>query len=161
RWRARRRAPPGRGRTAEGEPGTVARCDARTAASSAATFPDGLSARRRSARPLGDERERRPEMGENRRPQGEPKNLPKAQGGIVAYMQLSDAAAASAFYQKAFAAEEVTRMLHPDGQRLIHCHLYINGGSLMLNDPFPEQGMALEAPAAFTLTLMVDDIDAW
>jgi PhnB protein len=31
----------------------------------------------------------------------------------------------------------------------------------MLNDAFPEQGMPLEAPASFTLTLMVDDIDAW
>lgn len=24
--------------------------------------------------------------------------------------------------------------------RLIHCHLYLNGGSLMLSDPFPEHG---------------------
>jgi uncharacterized glyoxalase superfamily protein PhnB len=100
-------------------------------------------------------------MSENRMPQIEPGSLPRPKGGIVSYMQLSDAAAAADFYQKAFGAEEVTRMLHPDGKRIIHCHLYINGGSIMLNDAFPDQGMPLEAPQAFTLTLMVDDIDAW
>ncbi|MBS0331143.1 MAG: VOC family protein [Proteobacteria bacterium] len=94
-------------------------------------------------------------------PQVDPKALAPAKGGIVTYMQVSDANAASAFYQKAFAAQEVTRMLHPDGQRLIHCHLYINDASLMLNDPFPEQGMPHVEPAGFSLTLMVDDIDTW
>jgi PhnB protein len=100
-------------------------------------------------------------MSETRMPQVDPKALAPTKGKIVAYMQLSDAAAASAFYQKAFGAQEVTRMAHPDGKRLIHCHLYINEGSVMLNDPFPDQGMPLVAPQAFTLTLMVEGIDAW
>ncbi|HEY0436393.1 MAG TPA: VOC family protein [Phenylobacterium sp.] len=100
-------------------------------------------------------------MSENRMPQVDPKTLAPALGGIVTYMQLSDAAAASAFYRRAFGAEEKTRMLHPDGQRLIHCHLYLNGGSVMLNDPFPENGMPLVPPQGFTLTLIVDDIDRW
>ena len=100
-------------------------------------------------------------MSETKLPVVEPGSLAPTKGGIVTYMQLSDAAAASAFYQKAFGAEEKTRMLHPDGRRIIHCHLYINDGSVMLNDAFPEQGMPLEAPQSFTLTLMVTDIDAW
>jgi len=100
-------------------------------------------------------------MSENRMPQVDPKSLPAAKGGIVVYMQISDAAGASAFYQKAFGAEEKTRMLHPDGKRLIHCHLWLNDGSIMINDAFPEQGMPLVAPQSFTLTLMVEDIDAW
>lgn len=100
-------------------------------------------------------------MSEDRIPEIKPGSLPIPKGGIVSYLQLSDAAAAADFYKTAFGAEEVTRMLHPDGKRIIHCHLYINGGSLMLNDAFPDQGMPLEAPQAFTLTLMVDDIDAW
>ena len=100
-------------------------------------------------------------MSETGMPQIDPKSLAPTKGGIVTYMQVSDASAASEFYQKAFGAREVTRMLHPDGKRLIHCHLYINDGSLMLNDAFPEQGMPLEAPQSFTLTLMVDDIDRW
>jgi uncharacterized glyoxalase superfamily protein PhnB len=94
-------------------------------------------------------------------PKIEPGSMPKPKGGIVNYMQLSDAAAASEFYQKAFGAQEVARMHHPDGKRIIHCHLYINDGSIMLNDAFPEQGMPLVPPQAFSLTLMVDDIDAW
>ena len=85
-------------------------------------------------------------MSETGMPQIDPKTLAPAKGGIVTYMQVSDAAGASAFYQRAFGAREVTRLLHPDGKRLIHCHLYINGASLMLNDAFPEQGMPLEAP---------------
>lgn len=100
-------------------------------------------------------------MSENPMPEIAPGSMPKPKGGIVSYLQVSDAAAASNFYQRAFGAQEVTRLLHPDGKRIIHCHLYLNEGSLMLNDPFPDQGMALETPAAFTLTLMVDDIDAW
>jgi uncharacterized glyoxalase superfamily protein PhnB len=31
----------------------------------------------------------------------------------------------------------------------------------MLSDAFPDQGMPLETPQGFTLTLMVDDIDRW
>lgn len=100
-------------------------------------------------------------MSGNRMPEIEPGDLAKPKGGIVTYMQVSDAAAASDFYQRAFGAQEMTRMLHPDGKRLIHCHLYINDGSLMLNDPFPEQGMPHLDPQSFTLTLMVTDIDTW
>jgi PhnB protein len=98
-------------------------------------------------------------MSENRMPQIEPGSLPKPKGGIVSYLQLSDAGAAAELYKRAFGAEEVTRLHHPDGKRIIHCHLYINGGSLMLNDPFPEQGMPAVTPQGFSLTLMVDDID--
>jgi PhnB protein len=100
-------------------------------------------------------------MSENRMPVIEPGSMPRPKGGIVTYMQLSDAAAASAFYQVAFGAQEKTRMLHPDGKRIILCHLYLNDGSIMLNDPFPEQGMPLQTPQGFTLTLMVKDIDSW
>ena len=100
-------------------------------------------------------------MSENKMPEIDAATLPPTKGGIVPYMQLSDANAASVFYQRAFAAQEVTRLLHPDGKRLIHCHLYVNDSSIMLNDAFPDQGMPLEAPQAFTLTLVVSDIDAW
>lgn len=99
-------------------------------------------------------------MSENGMPQIDPKALAPTRGGIVTYLQVSDANAASAFYQKAFAAEEKTKMARADG-KVFHCHMYINGASLMLSDAFPDQGMPLETPAAFSLTLMVDDIEAW
>ena len=86
---------------------------------------------------------------------------PQVLGGVVPYLSVSNAHAAAEFYKEALAAEEVARHEAQDGRRLLHCHLYINGGSIMLNDAFPDQGMPLVAPQGFTLTLMVDDIDAW
>lgn len=99
-------------------------------------------------------------MSENRMPEIDPTAVAPTLGGIVTYLQVSDANAASAFYQKAFAAEEKAKMAREDGL-VFHCHLYINGASLMLSDPFPDQGMPLETPSAFSLILIVDDIDAW
>lgn len=91
-----------------------------------------------------------------------PQMNPPAKGSLVPYIMVSDANAASLFYQRAFGAEEVARMPVSSGDgRLMHCHVYINGHSLMLNDPLPEHGHPLQAPQGYTLTLMVDDIDTW
>ena len=87
---------------------------------------------------------------------------PKPKGSMVPYLMVSDANAASQFYQKAFGAQEVSRIPEASGDgRLIHCHLYVNDHSLMLNDPMPDHGYPLQAAQGYTLTLMVDDIDAW
>ena len=90
-----------------------------------------------------------------------PQANPATKGTLVPYLMLRDAAAASAFYQRAFGAEEIARIPAADGVKLIHVHLYINGHSLMLNDPMPESGYPFVEPAGYTLTLIVDDIDAW
>jgi len=92
--------------------------------------------------------------------QADPTANPEAKGGVVPYINPSDANAAAEFYKRAFGAEEVARKAMPDG-RLMHCHLYINGGSLMMTDPMPEHGHPHRTPAGFTLHLQVDDIDAW
>ena len=86
---------------------------------------------------------------------------PEVLGGVVPYLCVGGAVEAAEFYQQAFGAEEVGR--HPvDAQgRTMHIHLYINGGSVMLGDPYPEHGYALQTPQAFTLHLQVDDVDAW
>jgi uncharacterized glyoxalase superfamily protein PhnB len=82
-------------------------------------------------------------------------------GGVVPYLTVDGVAAAAEFYKQAFAAEEAVRM-PPDPQgRYMHCHLYINGGSVMLSDPFPDHGHPWEPPQGFSLTLQVDDVDAW
>ena len=85
---------------------------------------------------------------------------PETKGSLVTYLFLDGAANASEFYQKAFGATEVARMPGPDG-RLLHCHLHINGHSLMLSDTAPEHGHPAVPPAGFTLTLIVDDIESW
>lgn len=90
-----------------------------------------------------------------------PSALPEVKGGLTPYLSLDGARAASDFYQHAFGAEEVARQPGAEDGRLIHCHLYVNGSSLMLSDAFPEHGHPHVPPAGFNLTLQVDDIDAW
>ena len=70
--------------------------------------------------------------------------------------------AAIEFYTKAFGAEELIRHMAEDGERLMHAHLRINGGSVLLNDEFPEYGGEQDiAPKGVTLHLQVDDADEW
>jgi PhnB protein len=85
-------------------------------------------------------------------------------GGIAAHLTIRDGRGGEAiqFYQDAFGAKEEMRQLADDGRRLMHAHLTLNGGSLMLNDDFPEMrgGDALPPPAGTTLHLQVPDADA-
>ncbi|KMO12250.1 VOC family protein [Methylobacterium platani] len=81
-------------------------------------------------------------------------------GGLVTYLMLDGALKAAEFYVRAFGAEIVAAMPADPQGRTPHVHLDVNGSSLMLSDAFPEHGCALQAPQAFTLTLMVEDIDA-
>jgi PhnB protein len=70
--------------------------------------------------------------------------------------------AAIEFYTRAFGAEELIRHLAEDGERLMHAHLRINGGSVLLNDEFPEYGGEQDiVPKGVTLHLQVDDADEW
>ena len=85
-------------------------------------------------------------------------------GGVTAHLTIRDGRGDEAvrFYQQAFGAKEEMRHLADDGKRLMHAHLTINGGSLMLNDDFPEMrgGAASPPPAGTTLHLQVPDADA-
>ncbi|HEX5378167.1 MAG TPA: VOC family protein [Phenylobacterium sp.] len=81
--------------------------------------------------------------------------------GVTPYINVIGASDASAFYQRAFGAREVTRLPAQDGKRLMHCHVVINGGNLLLSDCFPEHGFAHEPSRSFTLHLQVDDVDTW
>ena len=86
---------------------------------------------------------------------------PQVRGALVAYLLVDGASQASEFYQRAFAATEIARQPVDEKGRTMHVHLYVNGSSLMLCDPYPEYGHALEKPQAFDLMLQVEDIDAW
>jgi PhnB protein len=84
-------------------------------------------------------------------------------GGVTAHLTIRDGKAADAidFYRQAFGAEEIGRHMADDGKRIMHAHLKLNGGSLMLNDDFPEFGHGeASAPASVTLHLQVPDADA-
>jgi|SRR5690606_17178104 len=82
-------------------------------------------------------------------------------GGVIAYLQVDGAIRAAELYARAFGAEEVARAPVDDQGRTMHLHLYINDGSLMLCDVYPEHGHPGETPGGFTLTLNVDDVDMW
>jgi uncharacterized glyoxalase superfamily protein PhnB len=86
---------------------------------------------------------------------------PTVKGGVVAYLSLEGAIKAAAFYQKAFGAEIAASHPPDDKGRTMHVHLYINGSSVMLSDPYPEHGHPYVPAAGFSLMLPVDDIDAW
>ena len=88
-------------------------------------------------------------------------NYPAPKGGLVAYVTVDGAIKAAEFYSKAFGAE-VANVIPPDEKgRTMHAHVYVNGSSLMLSDAYPEHGHPLRAPASFSLTLMVQDVDVW
>lgn len=83
-------------------------------------------------------------------------------GGVTPYLTLSDANAASELYVRAFDAELAAKMPPDEKGRYMHIHVYVNGGSVMLCDAFPEHsGQELKPPASFTLHLQVDDIERW
>ena len=91
------------------------------------------------------------------------KNLQGPHGGVTAHLTIRDNRAAEAidFYAKAFGAEELGRHMADDGTRIMHAHLALNGGSLMLNDDFPEySGAPATPPGSTTLHLQVTDADA-
>lgn len=82
-------------------------------------------------------------------------------GGIVPYLQVDGAMKAAEFYRLALGAELAAAHPPDDQGRTMHVHLYINGGSLMLSDAYPDYGYPHEKPQAFTVTLPVEGIDAW
>jgi uncharacterized glyoxalase superfamily protein PhnB len=80
---------------------------------------------------------------------------------LFAYLHVSDAAAAIAFYAKAFGARETLRLTEPGG-RIGHAELDFDGATLMLADEYPEYG--IRGPASVggttvTIHLHVDDAD--
>lgn len=85
-----------------------------------------------------------------------------AQLGLAPYLMVRGASDASAWYQRAFGAEEVMRMPVEGGDKLMHCELRINGGQIFMSDEFPEYGASLgDGPRGVTIFMRVDDPDRW
>lgn len=83
--------------------------------------------------------------------------------GVIPYVAVNGAAKAMEFYQKAFAAEVLAPpMAAPDNPNLvIHTHLFINGGSIMLSDVFNNDQHSTVMGNNVHLTLVVADGKAW
>ncbi|MGV0642023.1 VOC family protein [Mycolicibacterium sp. XJ879] len=90
----------------------------------------------------------------------------EVQPAVSPMLTVSDGAAAIDFYVKAFDAEELGRVPAPDGKRLFHAALRINGTLVMLNDDFPDMndGKSVTPEALggspVTIHLTVTDVDA-
>jgi len=67
-----------------------------------------------------------------------PNPVPDHYRGPIAHLVVDNAAKAIEFYKNAFDAEELFRMPAPDGQRLMHAQILIDGAPVYLVDDFPE-----------------------
>ena len=82
--------------------------------------------------------------------------------GVTPYLMIRGASEAVEWYRRAFNAEEVMRMPAEGSDKLMHCHLRINGGDVFMSDEFPEYGASLgDGPRGVTMFLAVDDADTW
>lgn len=92
--------------------------------------------------------------------------IPAGREGLIPHLVCSPCAEAIEFYKKAFGAEELARMPAPDGTRIMHAALSIDGRPLFLVDDFPEfcEGKAGTATALggtpVTIHRYVEDCDA-
>lgn len=85
-----------------------------------------------------------------------------APGALTPYIIVKNAAAAIAFYEKAFGAKEEYRLAGPDG-KIGHAELVIGAGRLMLAEESPAFGALSPASIGGTpvkLHLDVEDVDA-
>lgn len=91
------------------------------------------------------------------------KRIPEGYHTITPHLVVRDVNKAIEFYQRAFAAEELTRATGPDGRSIMHAELKIGDSRLMLCDEYPDWGvrspLALGG-SAVALHVYVQDADA-
>ena len=89
--------------------------------------------------------------------------IPKGTHTITPSLVFRDSAGAIEFYKKAFGAQEVRRMLSPDGRYIWHAELRIGDSLFYLNDEMPgstTHAPSPEHPATTSLALHVENADA-
>lgn len=64
--------------------------------------------------------------------------IPSGKEGLIPHLVCDPCAEAIEFYKKAFGAEELGRVPAPDGKKLLHAAISIDGSPLFLTDDFPE-----------------------
>ena len=85
---------------------------------------------------------------------------------FIPHLIVKDGLAALKFYKEVFRAEEGDNMMAPDGKRLMHGEIVLDGHKLFLSDEFTaEEGGTCKMPQTLggtcvRITLQVDDADA-
>ncbi|HTY41815.1 MAG TPA: VOC family protein [Thermoanaerobaculia bacterium] len=91
---------------------------------------------------------------------GKVKPIPDGYHTVTPYLIVRGAAAAIAFYEKAFDAVELVRMPGPDG-RIGHAEIRIGNSPVMLADENPmSRGPGAFGGSPVSLLLYVEDVDA-
>src|SRR4051812_49418031 len=90
------------------------------------------------------------------------RRVPEGQHTVTPHLVVRNAAAAIDYYKKAFRAEEVRRMMAPDGTNIMFAELKIGDSRIYLNDEFPQMGA--KGPQSLggspvTIHLSVEDVD--
>jgi uncharacterized glyoxalase superfamily protein PhnB len=88
---------------------------------------------------------------------------PQGMHTVIPNLVIRDCAKAIEFYKRALGAQEISRMMAPDGKIVWHCELRIGDSVVFMNDEMP--GMSQRAPTAqnpvpVTMWLNVPDCDA-
>ena len=85
---------------------------------------------------------------------------------FIPHLIVNDGMAALNFYQEVFGGEQGDVMMAPDGQRLMHGEIVLDGHKLFISDEFSEkEGGTCKMPQSLggtcvRITLQVDDADA-
>lgn len=85
---------------------------------------------------------------------------------LIPELTLDDARGAIEFYKRAFGAKDLGTHATPDGKKIMHCGLEVNGAVIFLVDDFPEHsGGKPRNPKALggssvTIHLNCDDVQA-
>jgi len=85
---------------------------------------------------------------------------------FIPHLCVRDGMAALEFYKSVFGAEEGDRVMSPDGQKLVHGEIVIDGHKCFLSDEFPQdEGGTVRTPQSLggtcvRITLSVEDADA-
>lgn len=85
---------------------------------------------------------------------------------FIPHVIVSDGLAALKFYKEVFGAEEGDCMMAPDGKRLMHGEIILDGHALFVSDEFAEsEGGTCKMPQTLggtcvRITIMVDDADS-
>lgn len=94
------------------------------------------------------------------------KPIPAGSEGLIPHLVCDRCADAIEFYKRAFGAQESHRMPAPDGRRIMHAEIRIDGRPVFLADDFPEYcGGKASSPKALggtpvTIHRYVVDCDA-
>ena len=84
---------------------------------------------------------------------------------FIPQLIVNDGAAAMEFYKGAFGAEEISRMVTPDGKKLVHGELMLDGHKIFISDEFsPSEGGSCKSPQTLggtgvRITIHVDNAD--